>query len=44
MIICEEAYTFKRWCFGHYHDYKQVNSQVTLLYENIVPLEYQSVF
>ena len=36
--------TFKRWYFGHYHDYKQVNSQFTLLYENIVPLEYESVF
>lgn len=39
-----EKYTFKRWYFGHYHDYKQVNSQFTLLYENIVPLEYESVF
>ena len=35
-----EKCTFKRWYFGHYHDYKQVNSQFTLLYENIVPLEY----
>ena len=39
-----EKCTFKRWYFGHYHDYKQVNSQFTLLYENIVPLEYESVF
>ena len=35
-----EKCTFKRWYFGHYHDYKQVTSQFTLLYENIVPLEY----
>lgn len=39
-----EKCTFKRWYFGHYHDYKQVNSQFTLLYENTVPLEYESVF
>lgn len=39
-----EKCTFKKWYFGHYHDYKQVNSQFTLLYENIVPLEYESVF
>lgn len=39
-----EKCTFKRWYFGHYHDYKQVNSQFTLLYENIVLLEYESVF
>ena len=39
-----EKCTFKRWYFGHYHDYKQVNSQFTLLYKNIVPLEYESIF
>ena len=39
-----EKCTFKRWYFGHYHDYKQINSQFTLLYENIVPLEYESIF
>ena len=39
-----EKCTFKRWYFGHYHDYKQVTSQFTLLYENIVPLEYESIF
>ena len=39
-----EKCTFKRWYFGHYHDYKQVNSQFTLLYENIVTLEYESIF
>lgn len=39
-----EKCTFKRWYFGHYHDYKQVNSQFTLLYEDILLLEYESVF
>ncbi len=35
---------FKKWYFGHYHDYRQINSQFVLLYEDIVPLEYQNVF
>lgn len=39
-----EKCTFKRWYFGHYHDYRQVNAQFTLLYEDILPLEYESVF
>ena len=39
-----EKCIFKRWYFGHYHDYKQVNSQFTLLYEDILLLEYESVF
>lgn len=39
-----EKCTFKRWYFGHYHEYKQVNSQFALLYENIVPLKYESIF
>ena len=39
-----EKCMFKKWYFGHYHDYKQVNSQFVLLYENIVPLEYKSIF
>lgn len=39
-----EKCIFKKWYFGHYHDYKQVNSQFTLLYEDILPLEYESVF
>ena len=39
-----EKCTFKRWYFGHYHDYKQVNSQFALLYEDILLLEYESVF
>ena len=39
-----EKCTFKRWYFGHYHDYRQVNAQFTLLYEDILQLEYESVF
>lgn len=39
-----EQCEFKKWYFGHYHDYRQINSQFTLLYENIVPLEFKSIF
>ena len=39
-----EKCTFKKWYFGHYHDYRQVNAQFTLFYEDILPLEYESVF
>ena len=35
---------FKKWYFGYYHDYRQVNSQFILLYEDIVTLEFQSIF
>jgi hypothetical protein len=39
-----EKCEFKKWYFGHYHDYRQVNSQFTLLYKNIVPVEFNSIF
>ena len=39
-----EKCEFKKWYFGHYHDYRQVNSQFVLLYEDIVPLEFESIF
>lgn len=39
-----EKCEFKKWYFGHYHDCRQINSQFTLLYENIVPLEFNSIF
>ena len=39
-----EKCEFKKWFFGHYHDNRQVNSQFTLLYEDIVPLEYETIF
>jgi hypothetical protein len=39
-----EKCELKKWYFGHYHDYRQINSQFTLLYENIVSLEFNSIF
>ena len=39
-----EKCKFKKWYFGHYHDYRQVNSQFILLYENIVPIKFNSIF
>ena len=39
-----EKCEFKKWYFGHYHDNRQVNSQFVLLYEDIVPLKYESIF
>lgn len=39
-----EKLEFRKWYFGHYHDYRQVNSQFILLYEDIVPLEFESIF
>ena len=35
---------FKKWYFGHYHDNKQVSERYVLLYEDIVPLEFKSIF
>ena len=39
-----EKCEFKKWYFGHYHDYRQIDSQYVLLYDDIVPLEYKSNF
>ena len=39
-----EKCRFKKWCFGHYHNNKQVNSEFILLYEDIIPIEYESIF
>ena len=39
-----EKCEFKKWYFGHYHENRQVNSQFVLLYEDIVPLKYESIF
>ena len=39
-----EKCELKKWYFGHYHDNRQINSQFILLYEDIVPLEYESIF
>ena len=39
-----EKCDFKKWYFGHYHDNKQIDNKYVLLYEDIVPLEYESIF
>jgi len=39
-----EKCEFKKWYFGHYHDNRQVNSKFVLLYEDIIPLEFESIF
>ncbi len=39
-----EKCTFEKWYFGHYHENNQLNSQFTGLYEDIVPLENESIF
>ena len=39
-----EKIEFNKWYFGHYHDYRQVNSQFVLLYDDIVSLEFKSIF
>ena len=39
-----EKLEFNKWYFGHYHDNKQVNEQYILLYEDIIPLEFKSIF
>lgn len=39
-----EKCEFKKWYFGHYNDNKQVNSEFVLLYEDIIPLEIESIF
>ena len=39
-----EKCDFKKWFFGHYHENKHINSQYTLLYESIEPIEYRSGF
>ena len=39
-----EKCEFKKWYFGHYHDNRQIDSKYILLYEDIVPLEFESIF
>ena len=39
-----EKCEFRKWYFGHYHDNRQINSQFALLYNDIVPLEFESIF
>lgn len=35
---------FKKWFFGQYHDYRRINLQYVLLYEDIILLDYESYF
>lgn len=39
-----EKCEFKKWYFGHYHNNRQIDSKYILLYEDIVPLEFESAF
>ena len=39
-----EKCDFKKWYFGHYHDNKQIDNKYVLLYEDVVPLKYESIF
>ena len=39
-----EKCEFKKWYFGHYHDNRQVNNQYVLLYEDMIPLQFKSIF
>lgn len=39
-----EKCEFKKWYFVHYHNNRQINPQYILLYEDIVPLEFESIF
>ena len=39
-----EKCEFKKWYFGHYHDNRQIDSKHILLYEDIIPLQFESVF
>ena len=38
-----EKCEFKKWYFGHYHDNRTIDSKYVLLYDEIVPLKYESV-
>ena len=39
-----EKCEFKKWYFGHYHDNRKIDLKYILLYEDIVPLEFESIF
>ena len=39
-----EKLEFKKWYFGHHHNNRQVNDKYALLYEDIIPLEFKSIF
>lgn len=39
-----EKCEFDKWYFGHYHENKNINEKFTVLYEDIVPIKFESVF
>ena len=39
-----EKCEFKKWYFGHYHGNRQISNQYFLLYEDIISVEYISIF
>lgn len=39
-----EKCQFKKWFFGHYHDNRLINAKFHLLYEDIIPVEFKSIF
>lgn len=38
-----EKCKFDKWYFGHYHENKNINEKFTVLYEDIVPIKFESV-
>lgn len=39
-----EKCEFKKWYFGHYHDNRQIDSKYVLVYEDIIPLDFESIY
>lgn len=39
-----EKCEFDKWYFGHYHENKNINEKFTVLYEDIVPIKFESIF
>lgn len=39
-----EKCKFDKWYFGHYHENKNINEKFTVLYEDIVPIKFESIF
>lgn len=37
-----EKCDFKKWFFGHYHDFRMVDSNYLLVYEDIIPVEFEN--
>ena len=43
-IFHGRIWNYQLWYFGHYHDNRRVTLQFVLLYEDIVPLKFESIF